>query len=197
MAFLEKIFRRDKNPVKDMTHDELKETETKLKLSSQRLTKEISEIEKDIQQLFEKSKAAESKQEEINLANRIKTLGQQKEAKSSSHAEMEKQLRAVGNLLVIKEQEADLKAAGAWETLEKMPTEQLEQYLIDMKLQAEDRRTAVSKITELTSSTLSSTTEYDEGLEDILGAMHEVKEGKLGPEEAGKRVIEQEKEQGG
>lgn len=191
MALLN-IFR--KNPIEKLSRDKLRETELRLKVKSEKLTGEVSEIEAQVQHLFQKSKEAKSRLEEISLANRIKTLIQKKDMKAAAHAELEKELRAVSNLLIIKEHEADLKAAGVWEPLQKAPPEELERYLIEMKLKAEDRQATVRMATDLTSSMLKPAAEHEEGLEDILAVMREVREGKLEPEAAGKMVTE-EKEQ--
>jgi len=192
MALLN-IFR--KNPIEKLSRDKLREMELRLKVKSEKLTGEVSEIEAQVQHLFQKSKEARSRLEEISLANRIKTLAQKKDLKESAHAELEKELRAVSNLLIIKEHEADLRAAGVWEPLQKAPPEELEKYLIEMKLKAEDRQATVRMATDLTSSMLKPAAEHEEGLEDILAVMREVREGKLEPEAAGKMVTEEKEEE--
>ncbi|MCL0088998.1 hypothetical protein M1O53_01285 [Dehalococcoidia bacterium] len=191
MALLS-IFR--KNPIEKLSRDKLKEMELRLKVKSGKLTAEVAEIEAQVQQLFQKSKEAKSRLEEISLANRIKTLAQKKDMKGAAHADLEKEIRAVSNLLIVKEHQADLQAAGVWEPLQKVAPEELEKYLIEMKLKAEDRQGTVRMATDLTSSMLKPAVEHEEGLEDILAVMREVREGKLEPEDAGKMVTE-EKEQ--
>jgi hypothetical protein len=122
-----------KNPIEKLSQDKLREMEIRLKVKSEKLTGEISEIEAQVQHLFQKSKEARSRLEEISLANRTKTLVQKKDMKAAAHAGLEKELRAVSNLLIIKEHEADLKATGVWEPLQKAPPEELEKYLIEIK----------------------------------------------------------------
>jgi len=192
MALLN-IFRR--NPLKSLSRDKLKEMEIKLKVKSEQLTKEVADIEREIQYLFERSKGVKSRLEEISLANRIKTLAQKKEMKVAAHAELERELRAVGNLLVIKEHEADLRAAGVWEPLQKMPPDVLERYLIEMRLDAQDREARIKAVTEMTASVLKPGVEYEEGLEDILKVMQEVREGKLEPEAAKEAVMRERPEE--
>jgi len=179
---LSRVFR--KNPIKKLKRDELKEMELNLKVQTDRLAQEVAGIEVEIQGLFQESKDAESHMEEISLASHIKTLCKKKEMKAAAHAQLERELCAVSNMLIIKEHEMDLKNAGVWEPLEKIPPAELETYLIDRKLDAEDRQAAVRVVTDLTSSILNPTTRYEEGLEDLLAVMREVKEGKLEPETA-------------
>lgn len=184
-----------RNPIKKMSREELKELETRLNIRSERLTKEVAALDREIEYLFQKTKEARSHLEEINLANRIKTLSQKKEMKVAVHADQEKELRAVTNLLIIKEHEADLKAVKVWEPLQKLSPEYLQKYLIDIKLESQDRESAVKTIIDITSSALKPSIEYEEGLEEILSMVREVKEGKLEPHAAAKMMSEKKEEE--
>jgi hypothetical protein len=188
---LSRIFR--KNPIKKLSSDELKDMELNLNVKTDRLTEEVAGIEQEIQDLFQKGKETGSHLEEVSLASHIKTLCRKKELKAAAHAQLEKELRAVSNMLIIKEHEMDLKNAGVWEPLERIPPEDLEAYLIERKLEAEDRQAAVRVVTDLTSSILNPTAEYEEGLKDILAVMREVREGKLEPETASDIVSKERK----
>ena len=114
--------------------------------------------------------------------------------KGVAQTKTEKELSAVSNLLIIKEHEKDLKAAGIWEPLQKVPPEQLEQRLADLQLQQQDRESRVTTITEITSTAFETNGEPDEGLEDILKAMSAIKEGSLEPETAKEQTIKKELE---
>ena len=116
---LGKIFER--NPLKKLTRNELRDMELGLKVKSNKLTQQVSELDAEIQALFEKAKEAKSHLEEVNIASRIKTLGNKKQSSVAAHSEMEKTIRAVSNVLIIREYETDLKAVGAWKVLEKIP----------------------------------------------------------------------------
>jgi hypothetical protein len=188
---LSRIFH--KNPIKKLSSDELKDMELNLNVKTDRLTEEVARIEQEIQKLFQKGKETESHLEEVSLASHIKTLCRKKELKAAAHAQLEKELRAVSNMLIIKEHETDLKNAGVWEPLERIPPADLEAYLIERKLEAEDRQAAVRVVTDLTSSILNPTTGYEEGLEDILSVMREVRQGKLEPEMASDIVSKERK----
>lgn len=190
---LSKIFKR--NPLKSVDPKKLKEGEVTLKLKSKELLAEISYIDREIQDIFNKSKEVDSRIREISLARRIKTLTQKREMKTSAQARIEKELSAVSNLLIIKEHEDDLKAAGIWEPLNKVPPEQLEQRLAELQLDQEDRESRVKTITELTSKAFTASGEQEEGLDDILKAMESIKEGTMEPEAAKEKFVKQQEEE--
>jgi len=100
----------------------------------------------------------------------------------------------VSNLLIIKEHEADLKAAGVWEPLQKVPTEQLEDYLTTLHLSQQDREARVKTIAEMASTAFKPAEDREEGLEDILKVMEALKEGTLEPEAAKEIVTKKEEE---
>ena len=189
---LSDIFRR--NPIKNLDRKKFREIEFELKKKSSELLFEIAGIENQIKSLFEKSKETSSRLEEISLANRIKTLTQKREMKSSAQTRVEKELAAVSNLLIIKEHEADLKAAGVWEPLQKVPTEQLEDYLTTLHLSQQDREARVKTIAEMASTAFKPAEDREEGLEDILKVMEALKEGTLEPEAAKEIVTKKEEE---
>ena len=187
MGFFSKIF-GSKNPIESMSIDELKIMEIKLTNKIEELQAEVRNIEKEIQILFEKAKNAKSKSEEVSLARRIKTLLQKKEMKLNAQAQLEKELRAVSNLLILKEYEEDLKSAGVWDKLRKLDPEELEKWLISKNLEAKNRDELVSSVIEMTSMAME--VDYEEDLDEILDAIRAVKEGNMEPEDAEKMLRE-------
>jgi len=190
MGFFSKIF-GSKNPIESMSIDELKIMEIKLTNKIEELQAEVRNIEKEIQILFEKAKNAKSKSEEVSLARRIKTLLQKKEMKLNAQAQLEKELRAVSNLLILKEYEEDLKSAGVWDKLRKLDPEELEKWLILKNLEAKNRDELVSSVIEMTSMAME--VDYEEDLDEILDAIRAVKEGNMEPEDA-EKMLRKEKE---
>lgn len=190
MGFFSKIF-GSKNPIESMSIDELKIMEIKLTNKIEELQAEVRSIEKEIQILFEKAKNAKSKSEEVSLARRIKTLLQKKEMKLNAQAQLEKELRAVSNLLILKEYEEDLKSAGVWDKLRKLDPEELEKWLISKNLEAKNRDELVSSVIEMTSMAME--VDYEEDLDEILDAIRAVKEGNMEPEDA-EKMLRKEKE---
>lgn len=190
MGFFSKIF-GSKNPIESMSIDELKIMEIKLTNKIEELQAEVRNIEKEIQILFEKAKNAKSKSEEVSLARRIKTLLQKKEMKLNAQAQLEKELRAVSNLLILKEYEEDLKSAGVWDKLRKLDPEELEKWLISKNLEAKNRDELVSSVIEMTSMAME--VDYEEDLDEILDAIRAVKEGNMEPEDA-EKMLRKEKE---
>ena len=104
------------------------------------LQEEIKTIARTIEKLFEDAKESKTQSEEISIANRIKTLSQKKEMKHSAVMQLEKELRGVSNLLILKENEKDLKESGAWDKIKKMKPEKIEKWLTSKTLERENRQ---------------------------------------------------------
>lgn len=183
MGFFSKLF-GSKNPVEAMDIDELRVMEIKLNSKIEDLQNEVRQIENEIQMLFEKARATKLRSEELSLARRIKTLAQKKEMKLNAQAQLEKELRAVSNVLILKEHEEDLRTAGVWENISKLKPEQLESWLITKNLRAKDRDELVSSVVDMTSMAMETGVSYEEDLDDILDTIRAVKKGDMEPEEA-------------
>lgn len=170
-----------RNPVDSMSPKDLRVMEIQLTRRIDEVAGEAKKIEAEIAILFEKARSTSSKNEEVSLARRIKTLSQKKEMKLAAHAQLDKELRAVSNILILKEHEADLKSAGVWNRLKNLEPGALEDWLVQKNLEGQNRNDLISTITQMTSSAMATGVEDDEDLDDILSAIRAVKEGSLDP----------------
>ena len=189
MGILSKLF-GNKDPVESMKTEDLQVMEIKLNRKIDELQAEVREAENEVSKLFEKARASKSKSEELTLARRIKTVSQKKEMKTAAQAKLDKELRAVSNILILKEHKADLQAVGVWDKVKKLEPEKLENWLVNQNLEAQDRDSIVSSIIDMTSTAMMAGVEQEDDLEDILSAIRAVKEGDLDPEEAEEVVNE-------
>lgn len=189
MEIFSKLF-GNKNPVESMKTEDLKLMEIKLNRKIEELQAEVQEAENDTSKLFEKARASKSKSEELMLARRIKTLSQRKEMKAAAQAKLDKELRAVSNILILKEHKADLQAVGAWEKVRKLEPEKLENWLVTQNLEAQDRDSLVTTVIDMTSTAMMTGVEQEEDLDDILNTIRAVKEKNLEPNEAAEVVNE-------
>jgi hypothetical protein len=187
MGIFSKLF-GNKDPIESMKPEDLRIMEIKLNRKIEELQTEAREVETEIEKLFEKAKASKSRSEELTFARRIKTLSQRKEMKIAAQAKLDKELRAVSNVLIIKEHQDDLQAAGVWEKVKK-----LENWLVTQNLEAQERDEIVSSIIDMTSTAMLTGVEQEEDLEEILSAIRAVKDGDLEPEEA-EEVVNENKE---
>jgi len=169
---------------------DLRLMEIKLNKKIDDLNDEVRATETTIMKLFEKARETKTKSEEITIANRIKTLNQKKDMRQSAVIQLEKELRVVSNLLILKENERDLKKSGAWKKLEKMKPEKMEKWLTSKTLEQRTRQDTISTIVSITSEAMESV-DYDEDLDDILETIQEVKRGDLLVEEASKKVLKE------
>jgi len=192
LSKLKNIFSKNKNPL-DMPLDKLKESKIKLDIQIKKLEDEILNIDNQIVKLFEKAKNTKSKSEELTIATKIKTLNQRKKQLQNAHALLNKQMRFVDNLLVIKENEAILKSTPLWSILSKMSPEELEKTLINLRLDSENIINTLNTALGITDDALSmASEEHDEDIENILKTIHAVKEGELDVEDA-KEIVSEEK----
>lgn len=189
MGIFSKLF-GSKDPVESMKTEDLRLMEIKLNRKIDELQAEVREAENEVSKLFEKARASKSKSEELTLARRIKTVSQKKEMKTAAQSKLDKELRAVSNILILKEHKADLQAAGVWEKVKKLEPEKLENWLVNQNLEAQDRDSIVSSIIDMTSTAMMAGVEQDEDLDDSLNAIRAVKEGDLEPNEAEEVVNE-------
>ncbi len=192
VKILSKIF-GSRNPIEAMGIDELRIMEIKLNKKIEDLQNDVRQIESEIQMLFERARTAKTKSEEISFARRIKTLSQKKEMKLAAQAQLEKELRAVLNVLILREHEQDLKSAGVWDKLKKLKSEQLESWLISKNLEAKDRDEIVTSVVEMTSMAMNIGISYEEDLDEILETIKAVKSGDMEPDEAEKVVSRNKK----
>ncbi len=180
MGLLSRLFGA-KNPVDSMNPGDLRIMEIQLTRRIDEVAAEAKRVDGEIALLLERARSPLSKNEEISLARRIKTLSQKKDMKLAAHAQLDKELRAVSNILILKEHEADLKSAGVWNHIKDLEPDTLEDWLIKKNLEGQDRSDLITTVTQMTSSAMSVGVEDDEDLDDILGVIRAVKDGSLDP----------------
>jgi len=171
---------------------DLRLIETKLNKKIDEVNDEIRLISTTIDGLFQKARETTTKSEEISIANRIKTINQKKEMKQSAVIQLEKELRGVSNLLILKENEKDLKESGAWKKINKMKPEKIEKWLTSKKLQQINRQDLISDIVTMTSEAMENV-DYDEDLDEILETIRDVKQNAIEIEDARRKVMKEKK----
>ena len=191
MGLLSRFFGR-KNPL-DIPIDQLRENQVKLDMQIRKIEDEIAEIDAQIAALFQRAKEARSKSEELTIATKIKTLNRKKQSLQNTHAQLNKQLMLVANLLIIKENEAILKGTPTWELLRKMSPEELEKNLVSMQLDAQNLNENLNTMLGYTDQALGAGVEFeeDEELAEIMRTIQAVKEGELEPEKAAEKVTKE------
>ena len=177
MGFLSSLFGGG-NPIDTFSLDELKVTEIQLNKKVEEIHAEVRRIDLEVQHNYDLAKESTSKSEELSFARRIKTLLQKKEMKISSQSHIEKQLRAVSNILILKEREKDL-PADVLKRLKKVDPEKMEHYLISQKLDAMNDDAQINAITDMTSGTMEVGIEAEDDLSDILDTIRSGKEGSV------------------
>lgn len=196
MSIFSKFFGK-KNPL-DIPLPKLNESRIKLDYQIQKIENELASIDREIAVLFEKARTARSKSEELTIATKIKTLNQRKKNLQRTHAQLNKQLMLISNLVIIKENEAILRGTPTWELLRNMSPEELERNLAEMQLDARNFSENLNQMLGITDQTIGAGIDFeeDEELAEIMQTIHAVKEGELEPETAAERIAGEEKEKG-
>ena len=163
------------NPIDSLSLDDLRVTEIQLNKKVDDIHAEVRRIDQDVQRNYELAKKSTSQSEEVSYARRIKTLLLKKEGKLASQAQIEKELRAVSNLLILKEREKDL-PSDVVKKLKKLDPEQMEKYLIGKKLDTMNDDAQIDAIIDMTSGTMEVGVEPEEDLTEILDTIRAGKE---------------------
>lgn len=174
MGFLSSLF-GGRNPIESLNFDDLKITEIQLTKKVDDIHAEVRRIDQEVQRNYDLAKDSASKSEEVSYARRIKTLLQKKEMKLSAQAQIEKELRAVSNIVILKEREKDL-PSDILKKLKKIDPEQLEHYLLSQKLDSMSDDAQINSIIDMTSSTMEVGVEPEDDLSDILDTIRSGKE---------------------
>jgi hypothetical protein len=174
VGFLSSLFAGG-NPIDTLTLDDLKVTEIQLNKKVDDIHAEVRRIDLDVERNYDLAKKSTSQSEEVSYARRIKTLLLKKEGKLASQAQIEKELRAVSNLVILKEREKDL-PSDVVKKLKKLDPEQMEKYLIGKKLDTMNDDAQIDAIIDMTSGTMEVGVEPEEDLTEILDTIRAGKE---------------------
>jgi hypothetical protein len=174
VGFLSSLFAGG-NPIDSLTLDDLKVTEIQLNKKVDDIHAEVRRIDQDVQRNYDLAKKSSSQSEEVSYARRIKTLLLKKEGKIASQAQIEKDLRAVSNIVILKEREKDL-PSDVVKKLKKLDPEQMEKYLIGKKLDTMNDDAQIDAIIDMTSGTMEVGVEPEDDLSDILDTIRAGKE---------------------
>ena len=171
----------------------LRMTEEKLKKKIDDINEDIRDTEDTVKQFFEKSKDTKTKSEEISIANRIKTLNRKKEMRHNTVIQLERALSGVSDLLILKENEEDLKVAFDGEKLKKINLKKIEKWFTKKILRQRGRQNLLDSIDVEISRAKESVDSDDEDLDGILDTMQDMRKGDMGAEEASGIVMKMKK----
>ena len=169
MGFLSSLF-GERNPIDSFSLDDLKVTEIQLNKKVEDIHAEVRRIDQEVQRNYELARGSASTSEEVSYARHIKTLLLKKDAKLSTQAQLEKELRAVSNIVILKQREKDL-PAGILKKIKAINPDQMEHYLLSMNLDAMEDDEQLSKIIGMTSSTMEVGVEPEDDLTEILATI--------------------------
>lgn len=190
MTLLQKIFTK-KSRTENLEISDLKISEIQLNKKISEIQKEIHILEERITYYFSEAKSARSRSEEISIAVRIDTATKKRETKLNAQMQLEKELRAVSNILTLKDHEKDLQHAGIWDAIGSLEPDEVEGWLIKKNLATESHENLIKEITNLTEGAISAgNCINDESLKEILQTIDDVKSGNLEPMDAELKTVD-------
>lgn len=169
MGFLSSLF-GERNPIDSFKLDDLKVTEIQLDKKVEDIHAEVRRIDQEVRRNYEMARGSASTSEEVSYARHIKTLLLKKDAKLSTQSQLEKELRAVSNVVILKQREKDLPAS-ILKKIKSIDPDQMEHYLLSMNLDEMGDDEQLSKIISMTSSTMEVGVEPEDDLTEILATI--------------------------
>jgi len=121
--YINKLFGK-KNPIEELSIEDLEDEKTRLKSKLDRLEEEINQMANKKKQLFQEGIGADISKKKI-LAQEIKALESEMKSKSKNLTILKKQYNFVDFLLAIKKYEKELKRIGLWDKISKVNPEDL------------------------------------------------------------------------
>ena len=125
------------NPIEKMTVRDLRTEELRLRNRVDRIRREIEKNEKEKTKLFQKGVGANSIKKKM-LSQDITALDMESKLKLKSFTTARRQMTFTTNLLTIKNYEKELKNTDTWKKIVSIPPDQLEGYLIKLRLEGKD-----------------------------------------------------------
>ena len=125
------------NPLEKMKTRELRSEEIRLKNRVDQIRKEINKNEKEKKKLFGQGVGADPIKKKM-LAQDMKGLDMEAKLKLKNFSTARRQLMFTKNLLIIKNYEKDLKNTAVWKKITSIPKENLESFLINVRLEGKE-----------------------------------------------------------
>ena len=125
------------NPVEKMKIRDLRAEEIRLKNRVDQAKKDIDKNEKGKRKLFQQGIGSDAIKKRA-IAEEIAGLDMESKLKFKNFSTARRQLMFIKNMLIIKNYENDLKNIGVWKKITSIPKEQLEGFLIKIRLEGKE-----------------------------------------------------------
>ena len=182
--------------IEKMSVGEMDREQLRLEAVQDSIIAKVNTLEKRKDAALTEGAKKKSDLERKSMAVRYKQLDAEARDYVSQATLISKQIQVIGRVSQMKRREGLLKREGLWSILSSVDTNELEQFMIDMRaksLQGDREATRLLEILE--EPTTAASEEEDKELRDILSAMEAIGEGGATDdkvEEAKKRFLEKE-----
>jgi hypothetical protein len=175
-----------KKKLSKVTTEELRKERIRLEQIESRVNKELSALEQQKQELFVKGKDETSERQQVALARKIKEVDVRVKGKHRQLAMISRQLRILGGISQIKENEKLVQDLGVSSLVSQMDLGELEKYVEGAIVEGQfhmDRFAQILKTMEMPGG-LDVELEEDDDTLEIVAAMQEAKQAESADPEA-------------
>jgi len=162
-----------------MTTNELEDEKIRLQTVQEGFIKQVKELEEKKRTLFEEGRKKKSALEKQAIAVQIKQVDDEAKDVVKANSIVSRQILVTGKLAQIKRREKLLKSEGLWGVIGSVQPEQLEQFMLDMKVKSKQGDAQSKRLLEILGEGDMETEVADPEISKIVAAMEEAGEEEL------------------
>lgn len=162
-----------------MTTNQLEDEKIRLQTVQEGFIRQVRELEEKKRALFEEGRKKKSALEKQALAVQIKQVDDEAKDVVKANSIVSRQILVTGKLAQIKRREKLLKSEGLWGVIGSVQPEQLEQFMLDIKVKSKQGDAQSKKLLEILGEGDMETETADPEISKIVAAMEEAGEEEL------------------
>lgn len=165
--------------IEKMTSNQLEDEKIRLQTVQEGFIKQVNDLESRKRTLFEEGRKKKSALEKQAIAVQIKQVDDEAKDVVKASNILSRQILVTGKLSQIKRREKLLKSEGLWGVIGSVEPEQLEQFMLDMKVKSKQGDAQSKRLLEILGESEGEAEAVDPEISKIVAAMEEAGEEEL------------------
>jgi len=165
--------------IEKMTTNQLEDEKIRLQTVQEGFIKQVNDLEAKKRTLFEEGRKKKSALEKQAIAVQIKQVDDEAKDVVKASNIVSRQILVTGKLSQIKRREKLLKSEGLWGVIGSVEPEQLEQFMLDMKVKSKQGDAQSRRLLEILGEGDAEVEAVDPDIQKIVAAMEEAGEEEL------------------
>lgn len=165
--------------IEKMTTNQLEDEKIRLQTVQEGFIKQVNDLEAKKRTLFEEGRKKKSALEKQAIAVQIKQVDDEAKDVVKASSILSRQILVTGKLSQIKRREKLLKSEGLWGMIGAVEPEQLEQFMLDMKVKCKQGDAQSKRLLEILGESDAEAEALDPEISKIMAAMEEAGEEEL------------------